>query len=160
MQPLFRFVSVGSAAAALAVLAACGSAPTTQPVVVSSPTPVYSTPARAEFGRVSNIEVVRTEERGRTSGAGAVVGGVVGGVLGSQIGGGRGQDLATVAGVVGGAVVGNSVERNRRADSRESYRVSIQLDGGGYRAYDVGQSAGDLRVGDRVRIDNGQISRV
>ena len=41
----------------------------------------------------------------------------------------------------------------------ESYRVSIQTDNGAYRAFDV-PSPGDLRVGDRVRIDNGQISRI
>jgi len=35
----------------------------------------------------------------------------------------------------------------------------VQLDQGGYRVYDV-SSPGDLRIGDRVRLYNGQISRM
>ena len=35
----------------------------------------------------------------------------------------------------------------------------VRDDNGGYRAFDV-QNPGDLRIGDRVRIDNGQISRM
>lgn len=113
----------------------------------------------SEFGRVSNIEVLRTPEQRRPSGLGAVIGGVAGAVVGRQIGGGTGRDVATVAGALGGAVAGNAVERNRNAGVRESYRVSVQLDNGATRIYDV-PSPGELRVGDRVRLDNGQISRL
>lgn len=115
--------------------------------------------AYSEFGRVSNVEVLQTQEQGRTSGLGAVLGGVAGAVVGRQIGGGSGRDAATVVGVVGGAVAGNAIEKNRNTTVRESYRVSIQLDNGSSRAYDV-PSYGDLRVGDRVRIENGQIFRM
>lgn len=115
--------------------------------------------AYTEFGRVSNVEVLRTPEQGRGSGVGAVLGGVAGAVVGRQIGGGSGRDAATVAGVVGGALAGNAIEKNRNTTVRETYRVSIQLDNGSARAYDV-PSPGELRVGDRVRIENGQISRL
>jgi outer membrane lipoprotein SlyB len=113
-----------------------------------------------EYGRVANIEVVQSQSAGAApSGVGAVAGGVVGGVLGHQVGSGRGNTAATIAGAVGGALLGNAVESNNRAPrTYQSYRVSVQTDNGGYRAFDV-PSPGDLRIGDRVRIDNGQISR-
>ena len=115
--------------------------------------------AYSEYGRVSNVEVLRTPEQGRGTGIGAVIGGVAGAVVGRQIGGGSGRDAATVVGAVGGAVAGNAIEKNRNTTVRESYRVSIQLDNGSARAYDV-PSYGELRVGDRVRIENGQIFRM
>lgn len=152
-------------AVALATLAACG---TTQdygnpaPVVTSQPyPPAYPPVAQAsyvEYGRVSAVEVIRTEEQRRPSGAGAVLGGIAGAVVGNQIGGGTGRAVATIAGAAGGAAIGNRVE-GRRTDVNETYRVSIRVDNGTVRAYDV-PTPGDLRVGDRVRIQDGQISRV
>lgn len=114
-----------------------------------------------EFGRIANIEVIRSQTGGAgTSGGGAVAGGVVGGVLGNQVGHGGGRAAATALGLVGGALLGNAIEANNNAPRvYESYRVSIQTDSGAYRAFDV-PHPGDLRVGDRVRIDNGQISRL
>jgi outer membrane lipoprotein SlyB len=89
-----------------------------------------------------------------------VIGAVVGGVLGNQVGKGSGRTAATAVGVLGGAVAGNAVEgRKNPQNVEQGYRLSIQLDQGGYRAYDVG-NPGDLRVGDRVRLYNGQISRL
>jgi hypothetical protein len=44
------------------------------------------------------------------------------------------------------------------ATTSPTYRVSIQTDQGAIRVYDV-PTTGDLRVGDRVRIENGVISR-
>jgi len=38
------------------------------------------------------------------------------------------------------------------------YRVTIQSDSGGLRTYDV-PATGDLRLGDRVRVENGVIYR-
>jgi outer membrane lipoprotein SlyB len=104
--------------------------------------------------------VLRSQTPGTgTSGGGAVAGGLVGGVVGNQFGRGNGRTAATVLGLVGGALLGNTIESNNNGPrTYESYRVSIQTDTGAYRAFDVG-SPGDLRIGDRVRIDNGQISR-
>ena len=95
-------------------------------------------------------------------GVGAVAGGLVGGLLGNQVGGGSGRVAATAAGAVGGALLGNTVEgrNNQQGDNYgQGYRITIQMDQGGLRAYDV-SSPGDLRMGDRVRTYNGQISRL
>jgi outer membrane lipoprotein SlyB len=128
--------------------------------------PVYSNnPMGTEYGRVANIEVLQGQGRsqGQTTGAGAVLGAVVGGVLGNQVGGGSGRTAATAVGAIGGALAGNVIEgRNSNSTSGggevQGYRISIQLDQGGYRSYDV-SNPGDLRQGDRVRLYNGQISR-
>jgi len=161
-----RIPTIGAAILALSALTAC-----------VAPGPVYQTrypyqPAQAaaypagpsqytEFGHVANIEVLRTQSGGYgTSGGGAVAGGVIGGVVGNQFGHGNGRAAATALGLVGGALLGNAIESNNNAPRvQESYRVSIQTDNGGYRAFDV-PNPGDLRIGDRVRIDNGQISRM
>ena len=117
-------------------------------------------PYGTEYGRVSNIETLQNQARGQTSGAGAVLGGVVGAVLGNQVGGGSGRAAATAVGAIGGALLGNTVEgrNNNQGGYEQGYRITIQLDQGGLRAYDV-SSPGDLRMGDRVRLYNGQISR-
>ncbi len=120
----------------------------------------YSAPARGtEYGRVNNIYPLQGQRSGQTSGAGAVIGAVVGGILGNQVGGGSGRTAATGVGIVGGALAGNAIEaRNNDDRGAAGYRIVIGLDQGGHRDYDV-SSPGDLRVGDRVRITNGQIAR-
>ncbi|OUM01045.1 glycine zipper 2TM domain-containing protein [Variovorax sp. JS1663] len=157
-----RPFAIGASVLALAALNAC-VAP--QPVYQTSrypyqPTYPVSQSAYVEYGHVANIEVIRSQTSGAgTSGGGAVAGGVIGGVVGNQIGHGSGRAAATALGVIGGALLGNSVEANANAPRvYESYRVSIQTDNGAYRSFDV-PSPGDLRIGDRVRIDGGQISR-
>jgi uncharacterized protein YcfJ len=112
--------------------------------------------AASQFGRVTGIEVVPVEAR--TSGGGAVLGAVLGAVIGHQVGSGTGRDVATGVGAVGGAVVGNTVEKRNKGDS-EIYRVSVRLDNGAVSRYDY-QRIDDLRVGDRVKIEDGQIHRV
>ena len=131
--------------------------PTTQ--YPSSQYPAGSvTPSYVEYGRVTNVEVIRTEEPGQTSGAGAIIGGIAGGVVGNQIGGGSGRDVARIAGIAGGAIAGNAIEKNSKTQIRESFRVSVRTDNGAIRSYDLA-SSGDLRTGDRVRIENGQVYR-
>ncbi|WP_293606787.1 glycine zipper 2TM domain-containing protein [Polaromonas sp. UBA4122] len=162
MRHASRFISVASSVLLLAGLAACGSTP------MYPQTPVSSYPAQypaqnqqsnyVEYGRVSNVELLQTQGQGQGSGVGAVLGGVAGAVIGHQIGSGGGRDAATVIGAVGGAVAGNAIEKNRNTNVRETYRISVQLDNGAYRSYDV-TSPGDLRTGDRVRIENGQLFR-
>ena len=93
-----------------------------------------------------------------SSGAGAVIGGVVGGLLGNQVGGGNGKTAATVAGVVGGAVVGNQIEKTNKTQARDMYQISVRLDNGAYQTV-VQDSASDLRVGNRARIENGRVYR-
>jgi len=166
MNRTARFLSVTASVAALAMLTACVA-----PVPVYHSRYPYQPPSHAypaaypsasyvEYGHVANIEVLRSETAGYgTSGGGAVAGGLIGGAVGNQIGQGTGRAAATALGLIGGALLGNTIEAQHNAPRvYESFRVSVQTDNGGYRAFDV-PSPGDLRVGDRVRIDNGQISR-
>ena len=104
------------------------------------------------YGVIEQIDYVKEG----STGAGAIVGGVIGGVLGHQVGNGRGNDAATVAGAVGGAVVGNEIEKNR--NNRDGYRVRVRLDNGSSVVF-AQDNIGDLRAGDRVRIENDRVYR-
>jgi len=104
----------------------------------------------ATCGVVQSIRYV--EEKGQTSGVGAVVGGVAGGVLGHQIGSGRGNTVATVAGAAGGAYVGNKVEQNKKKKSY--YSVTIKLDNGKTKTV-TSSSAPTVKEGERVKIVDG-----
>lgn len=113
----------------------------------------YEPPARVTYGVIDNIETIRSSNN--EIGVGTVIGGVAGGILGHQVGGGTGKDVATVAGAVGGAVIGHQLEKQNR--QQESYRIEIRLERGGYQT--VTQDISDLRVGDRVRIENNHVTR-
>ena len=133
-----------------------GCANTYSPPVSSAPS-YYS---NATYGVIDAIEITRDSSSGIGGsgiGAGAVIGGVVGGVLGHQVGEGRGKDVATVAGVVGGAMAGHQIEKSNR-QQQDAYRLRVRLDNGGYQTVTL-QSIGDLRVGDRVRVENDSVSR-
>lgn len=134
------------------LMSGCASTDT-RPVSSSSS---YS---RAAYGVIDAIEITRESGGGIGDsgiGAGAVIGGVVGGVLGHQVGGGTGKDIATVAGVVGGAMAGHQIEKSTK--QQDAYRIRVRLDNGGYQTV-TQQSIADLRVGDRVRIENNRVSR-
>lgn len=109
------------------------------------------------YGVVDSIQLAQQTTGTSGIGAGAVVGGVVGGVLGNQVGKGTGRDVATVAGVVGGALVGNQIQKSNQ-QTRDVYQVGIRLDNGAYQTMML-DSVGDLRVGNRVRIENGRVYR-
>jgi outer membrane lipoprotein SlyB len=146
----------------VSMLAACST--TTSYPVSTSPYPVstYST-AAMDYGRIVNIEYLpagTAAPLGSGTGIlGAVVGGLAGAAIGSQIGGGSGRTAATILGGVGGAVVGNQIARNHQGVTTSAgYRITMQTDSGAMRTYEV-PATGDLRVGDRVRVDNGVIYR-
>ncbi len=156
-----RVASAVTAIALLAGMAACAPMNST-PMATTYPSgPVYAggSVGAVEYGRVTNVEVIRTQEPGGSGTAGAIIGGVAGAVIGNQIGRGTGKDLATIAGGIGGAVAGNAIGKNANTQVKDTYRVSVQVDGGAYRTYDMG-AAVDLRAGDRVRIENGQVYRM
>lgn len=156
-----RVASAVTAIALLAGMAACAPMNST-PMATTYPSgPVYAggSVGAVEYGRVTNVEVIRTQEPGGSGTAGAIIGGVAGAVIGNQIGRGTGKDLATIAGGIGGAVAGNAIGKNANTQVKDTYRVSVQVDNGAYRTYDMG-AAVDLRAGDRVRIENGQIFRM
>ncbi|CAN5338512.1 hypothetical protein BH11PSE9_BH11PSE9_08560 [soil metagenome] len=112
--------------------------------------------ASNRLGEVRHIEEIRTRPKG--SGTGAVIGGVLGGLVGNQFGHGGGKAATTVLGAAGGAVAGNNIERNRN-EGVSGYRVTVQLDNGQSRTFQESRLDG-LRIGDRVRIDNGNLHRV
>lgn len=150
-----RTLSTLSCVSALAVLAAC-AAPREERVEYRPAPAVRQVPVYAEYGRVENIGYVQTAQR--PSGAGAVLGAVVGAVVGNQFGKGTGRALATGAGAVGGAVAGNAIEGRTRRDD-EVYRVTVRFDNGSVRDFDF-QRIDDLRTGDRVKFEGGQLHRI
>jgi outer membrane lipoprotein SlyB len=115
--------------------------------------------AYVEYGRVSSVDLVRVGTAGTNGTGGAIIGGVAGGVLGSTVGGGSGRSAATILGVIGGALLGSQIEKGRNSANADAvHRVTLQTDNGVWRTYDVGPT--DLRSGDRVRIENGQLYRI
>ena len=116
---------------ALAVISACSaSPPRNDSAVAPAPAPAYNN--ATQFGYVSGIDVVPVASR--TSGGGAVLGAVL------------------------GAVIGNQIEKRNKSES-DIYRVSVRLDNGSTGQFDY-QRIDDLRVGDRVRVEAGQLHRV
>ena len=113
-------------------------------------------PVRADEGKIEAIEIYRALDNKPVNG-GTLIGGVAGGVIGHQIGSGRGNTAATIAGAIGGAVVGNEIEKKQRQATR--YRVTVRLDSGSSLIVEETRNL-DLRVGDRVRIEDGHIYRV
>jgi hypothetical protein len=166
MRHASRFVPLACSAAAAAVLAGCTfnrsvslDVPTVPapsavvtvpaaPAVVTVPSaPAVVTTAAVEFGRVKAIEYFPGGTAvTRISAPVAVVGGAV---ISREVGRASARDAATVLG--GSAGTTTTV-------TSPSYRVTIQTDAGTLRTYDV-PATGDLRVGDRVRVDNGVIYR-
>lgn len=160
----FRPASIACAiaVAGLGTLAACGAgdAPATAAAATTAPkvAAVKAVPVvQADRGRVTAIEPLTVAAK--PSGAGAVVGGVLGAALGNQVGKGDGRAAATVVGGVGGAVLGHNVEKRRADPVVTGYRVTVQMDNGSTRSLEPAQ-VGDLRVGDRVRVEGGTLQRV
>ena len=154
-------------AAAILTLAGCGTM--NDPFGTSSPAStnsgsVNSGNAYSGYGVVQSIELVQqstanTGIGGSGIGIGAIAGAVVGGVLGNQVGDGSGQTIATVAGAAGGAYVGDKIEKSRQQNTAtDAYRVTVRMDSGSYQTLTQNPNTG-LRVGDRVRIDNGIAQR-
>jgi outer membrane lipoprotein SlyB len=148
-------------ALAVALLAGCAQQPVgRQPA--GYPQPGYGwgaqpqpqpQPAYVQYGQVTRIERVGAE----AGGGGAVIGGVVGAVVGRQFGGSSSaRNVGTVLGAVGGALIGHQIERGQ--SSNGAIRVSVTFDNGSARAFDYAE-LGDLRVGDRVRLQDGQLYR-
>jgi outer membrane lipoprotein SlyB len=113
--------------------------------------------ARADEGKVEAIEIYRAPDNKPVNG-GTVIGGIAGGVIGHQIGSGRGKTAATIAGAIGGAVVGNEIEK-QQGQATPRYRITVRLDSGSSLIVEDTRDL-NLRVGDRVRIEDGHIYRI
>jgi len=176
MRSTSRLTSIATAMALAGVLSACatdpyasnnGTYPTPHPGPTYSSSPTYPStaypqgaPAALEYGRVTAIEQIATQGRSGPNVGGAVIGAVAGALIGNQIGRVTGsREAGTVLGAVGGGVVGSRAGGEQQATaSNPPYRITIQTEQGAMRSYDVG-ATGDLRVGDRVRVENGVIYR-
>lgn len=162
-----RFAAAVSSVALLATLAGCVTNPTVPMATYPSNYPMTTaaypgSQMGLEMGRVVNIEYMPAGTNAPLGGnniLGAVVGGLAGAALGSTVGGGSGRTAATVLGGVAGAMAGNHIMRNQQGlTTAPGYRVTVQTDTGMQRMYEV-SATGELRVGDRVRIENNVIYR-
>ena len=113
------------------------------------------TQTRIDYGKIEAIETYRASDDRPVNG-GTVLGGIAGGVIGHQIGSGRGNTAATIAGAIGGAVVGNEIEK--RQVERPRYRITVRLESGSTLVVEESRET-NLRVGDRVRVENNRIDR-
>ena len=149
----YRHSTVLLPLALLAMLSACSSTPSRYDSIGQ---PYDSrTSDTLQYGTVSSIELVSGSSR--TSGGGAVLGAVIGAVIGHQVGGGSGRNAATGVGAVGGALIGNEMEKRKR-DDNDFYRIRVRYDNGGVGEFNY-RLIGDLRVGDRVQAQGGQLQR-
>ena len=110
-----------------------------------------------DCGRVVSVESIGRRGDNRLGG-GTVLGAIVGGALGNQVGSGDGRKAATVAGAVAGGAIGHNVEKKRR-NSNNYYRISVRMDRDGrIRSYEQHDDY-NLRRGDSVYVDRGNVGR-
>ncbi|WP_342245686.1 glycine zipper 2TM domain-containing protein [Pseudomonas sp. OTU5201] len=116
-------------------------------------------PGYSGYGVVQSINPVGQDYQGVAGtgyGLGTIMGALVGGVAGNQVGSGTGKTVATVAGTAGGAYIGHQIEtRNQKTTG---YAISVRMENGSNQTLTQSTNGG-LSVGDRVRIDNGNIRR-
>jgi outer membrane lipoprotein SlyB len=117
---------------------------------------IVEAPLRVDCGTIVAIEIYRASDN-QPINVGAVLGGIAGGVIGHQIGSGRGNTAATIAGAIGGAVVGNEIEKKHVQGSR--YRITVRLESGSSLIVEDTRDV-NLRVGDRVRVENDRLHRI
>ena len=112
---------------------------------------------QTQYGTVRSIELTQGGQR-QSVGGGAIAGAIIGGVIGNQMGSGSGRAATTAIGAVGGAIAGDALERDG-ADRRQVFRVQVRMDQGGEAQFEF-QDLSGLRVGDRVRLENGRLYRM
>lgn len=86
-----------------------------------------STPIVQQVGQPRNVcttEQVFVQQP--KSGAGALMGGIAGGAMGNAIGGGGGKAAATMIGIMGGAILGDNIEGQPIAQTKNVQRCSMQ----------------------------------
>lgn len=158
MKAVNKFGSVLGMAAVL-MLGAC--ADMNRPINTSGTGAAYpQSGAYAGYGVVQSIELVRQDTAGIAGsgiGASTIAGAVVGGIVGSQVGSGQGKTAATVIGAAGGAYAGHELEK-RSQQQTDAYKFTIRMNDGSYQTV-TQTTSGDIRVGDRVKIENGIAQR-
>lgn len=143
---------------ALLILGACANGHV--PLNATGNASPQSNSVYTQYGVVQSIDLVQQQSASGLGsvGAGTIAGTVIGGVLGHQVGGGRGKKAATVLGAAGGAYAGNRLENAQGAQNVTAYKFTVRLNNGSYQAYTQTTNT-DIRVGDRVQIDNGTLRR-
>ena len=157
MNILHNFKAVAGVSA-LVFLGACADMnPAASPTGNAYP---QTSQAYTQYGVVQSIDLVQQDTAdGNKIGIGTIAGAVIGGVLGHQVGGGDGNTAATVLGAAGGAYAGHQIEKNNQnPQSVNAYKFTIRLNDGAYQTITQTVNA-DIRVGDRVQIDNGVLRR-
>lgn len=150
-----------SVVVAVGVLGACADMPSQSVAAPAATTYPQSSNAYTQYGVVQSIDLVsqNTGPANNSIGAGTIAGAVVGGILGNQVGGGSGNTAATVLGAAGGAYAGHQVEKNQRNTQQvTAYKFTVRLNNGSYQTV-IQTTNADIRVGDRVQIDNGVARR-
>ena len=144
-----------AAALALAgLLSLSGCAPMVGPGWQQDYPPIaYSRDLYPGYGSVYAIELIRPE-RDNGIGVGTIAGAVIGGLIGSQVGEGNGNTAATVIGAAGGALIGHQIETQSQPQN-DQYRLIIRMENGNYQTLIQNTDFVDLRIGDRLHIDNG-----
>ena len=167
-----RLVCVSTLTAAVLALGGCMMAPigTTDnsgaippynpyPGYPSGTIPAPVTPGNYQGrGQVVNVQTLQSGGTASVPGSGAIIGGLAGGVIGNQIAR-NDRAIGTIAGAAVGALIGNAIQKNRVPPTvSQLYRVTVQQDNGGVRTFDYVEQP-NVRVGDRVRIENDQLYR-
>ena len=144
--------------ASLLALGACGTMDgPANTAGAASPQSTSSGRVISSYGVVQSIELVRQDSGGNAMGIGTIAGAVVGGIVGNQVGSGGARTAATVAGAAGGAYVGHELEKRKQQPS-DAYKFTIRMNDGSYQTL-IQSTNADIRVGDRVQIDNGVARR-
>jgi outer membrane lipoprotein SlyB len=132
--------------------------PTTARPTTDPPNASYPDYRTSNYGYVESVEVVAGEPRSTAPGIGAIGGAIAGGILGNQVGHGTGKAAATVGGAIAGGVIGNQVEQHMKGPAQATtlYRFRVRMDDGSYQTYTQDQHD-NIRVGDRVRVENGRV---
>lgn len=127
-----------------------------KPLQVAAPMLASDRPVRycTSCATVEEVNVVQVDGDGNY--LGTIGGGIAGAVIGSQVGSGSGRTAAQVAGALGGAYIGRNIERNARRT--QHYEVLIRYDAGGMQTVTY-ENAPGLRVGEKVRVNNGVLER-
>jgi outer membrane lipoprotein SlyB len=134
------------------VLALAGAAPAARAQAADAPAA-----DQTMYGTVRSIDRAGTD---RAEGSGALVGGILGAVIGRQFADtSHGRNVGSAVGAAAGAFIGHEIEKNLRRE-RAAVRIAVTLDDGSVRSFEFRDNSGDLRVGDRVRVDGRMLYRV
>jgi outer membrane lipoprotein SlyB len=144
--------------AAVLALGACADMNTQNSSSNAYPQSSSSNYAYPSYGVVQSIDLVRLNSSAPSPiGAGTIAGAIVGGIVGNQIGQGDGNTAATVLGAAGGAYAGHQLEKRNQTQT-DAYKFTIRMNDGSYQTLTQTANA-DIRVGDRVLIENGVARR-